>query len=48
MSKKEDEEDVLFDDDINADMAEVKVEPPESPAAAAAAAASSSSSLTAR
>lgn len=43
MSKK-DEEDALFDDDINEDMAEVKVEPPESQAAAA----SSSSSLTAR
>ena len=43
MSKKDDEGDALFDDDINGEMAEVKVEPPESPAAVA-----SSSSLSAR
>ena len=42
-NKKDDEGDALFDDDINGEMAEVKVEPPESPAAVA-----SSSSLTAR
>ena len=45
MSKRGGEgEDGLFDDDINGDMAEVKVEPPESPMAAA----STSSTLTAR
>ena len=46
MSKRGGGEGDPFDDDVDGDLAEVKVEPPESPAAAAAATASNSSSLT--
>ena len=45
MSKRGSGEDDPFDDDVDGDLAEVKVEPPESPATAAA---STSSSLTER
>ena len=44
MSKRGSGEDDPFDDDVDGDLAEVKVEPPESPATAA----STSSSLTER
>ena len=46
MSKRGSGEDDPFEDDLDGDLAEVKVEPPESPAAAATA--SNSSSLTER